>query len=285
MLFISSEKIAETFGTLQALLEGMSADNKINSREIEALKHWIRKHYRVLSRRPFDKIIQTIENALTDNSISDDELKDIKYLCQTVMDTVKPQKEHRIQKLHGIVSGIAADGHINSLEWTYLKKWINKNRELRGSWPFDEIRKLTKKHSSLKRLSNEEKEVMLHYLNDFCGLNNNDSLTHPLNEPGKAITEITGECPDLIIPDKTLCLTGNSEKFPRQKIVEIISNRGGRYSNTVSKKVDYLVICGKGSVMWKYSCYGRKVEGAIALKNQGHPILIVPESDLWKALG
>ncbi len=284
--YLSKSKVMQTFGTLQGLIDGISADNKILPKEVEALRHWLQNHDHISNRPPFTEIIQTIKVALEDNKISDSELKDIRFVCQKVMATLESSKTNtnQIQKLHGIASGIASDGDLNSSEWSYLQKWITNNSELKGSWPFDEIEALTTKHRSSELLTTVEKEVILHYLNDFCGFNGNSALTHPLNEPSKAITGICAVCPDIIIPNKTFCLTGNSKKHPRKKIVEMISSFGGKYKDDMSKQVDYLIVCAEGSSMWTYSCYGRKVEDAVNLRKQGHHVLVIHEFDLWDSL-
>lgn len=51
-----------------------------------------------------------------------------------------------------------------------------------------------------------------------------------------------------------------------------------------SKKVNYLVVGGEGNPCWAYACYGRKVEKAVELRRQGHPIVIVHENDFHDAV-
>lgn len=276
----------QTFGTLQGLIDGISADNVIQPKEVEALRYWIKNHDHISNRAPFAEIIQTIKDALADNKITDGELKDIRYVCQKVMSSFEKNKTrtNQIQKLHGVASGVAADGYLHPTEWIYLQNWILKNPELKGSWPYDEIEALTTKHKSSDLLKPEEVEVVLHYLNDFCGFNGNAALTHPLNEPDTAITGICAVCPEIIISGKTFCLTGESKKFPRKKIAEMILSHGGSFKDDMSKQVDYLIVCDEGSAMWTYSCYGRKVEVAVNLRKQGHPVLIVHEFDLWDCI-
>jgi len=285
--YLSKAKILQTFETLKGLIDGISSDKKILPKEIEALRHWINEHDHVRSRPPFDVIIKTIKSALEDNIITDSELKDIRFVCDKVLSTFDLDTKRgtaQIQRLHGIASGIAADGEINPDEWAYLSKWIEDNSALKGSWPYDEIEALTTKHLNSQELSQVEREVVLHYLNDFCGFNGNSALSHPLNEPGKAITGICAVCPDIEFSDKTFCLTGESKKYPRKKIIDLISSHGGRYKDDMSKLVDYLIVGAEGSSMWSYSCYGRKVEAAVNLRKQGHHVLIIHEFDFWDSL-
>ena len=64
----------------------------------------------------------------------------------------------------------------------------------------------------------------------------------------------------------------------------MITDLGGRTVGTVVKDLDYLIYCSQGSACWAYSCYGRKVEDAISLRQAGAHLLIVAEVDFWDAL-
>lgn len=282
--YLSTTKILQSFETLSGLIEGISADKKIMPTEVEALRYWVRTHDQVSSRPPFDEIIRTIKSALRDNVITECDLQDIQFICHRVLSSfnldAKPGTA-QIQRLHGIASGISSDGEIHPDEWTYLSNWIEENASLKGSWPYDEIEALTVKHFDSQELSQDERGIILHYLNDFCGFNGNSALTHPLNEPSKAITGICAVCPEVTFENKTFCFTGDSKKYSRQEIIEKIQSKGGLYKDQMSKLVDYLIVGADGSPMWAYSCYGRKVEAAVNLRKRGHRVLIVHESDFW----
>ncbi|HPN82790.1 MAG TPA: NAD-dependent DNA ligase, partial [Spirochaetota bacterium] len=61
--------------------------------------------------------------------------------------------------------------------------------------------------------------------------------------------------------------------------------RRGQVQDRVTEETDYLVVGSGGSPYWAFSCYGRKVERAMNLRRDGHPVSIVHESDFWDALG
>ena len=71
----------------------------------------------------------------------------------------------------------------------------------------------------------------------------------------------------------------------KKSVAERIEALGGRVASGVSKKVDYAVVGGARSRLWKYGAYGSKIEKAEALQSEGVPIKIVSEGDLVKALG
>ena len=217
-LYLSTTAILKTFETLHGLIEGISADGRIHPREIEALRYWVQDNDHLRARKPFGEIVDVIRSALMDGAITHDELEDIRYVCTKVLSTFGPsaiEGTGQIQRLHGVVSGIASDGEIHPEEWKFLSKWLRENAALKGSWPYDEIEALISKHARSEELSLVEREVITHYLNDFCGLNGNLALTHPLNEPGMAITGICAVCPEVSIVEKTFCITGESQKYQR----------------------------------------------------------------------
>ncbi len=277
-LFLSQQKIQQTFETLLGLIDGICADNTIKSSEINALKSWVEMHEYLKYRSPFNEIIKIVKPAITDGILTNEEIKDIRYVCVNVL---KNYNAFDIGRLHGLASGIASDGDLNELEWNTLKIWLRESSYLKGSWPYDEINTLVTKHQRAEALSIQEKEIVIYYFNDFCGLNKNLSLTHPLNEPNMPITGICAICPEVEVFEKVFCLTGESRKYPRKEIADKIIEYGGSYKNDVSGLVDYLVVCSEGSPMWIYSCYGRKVEAAIAMRKEGHRIQIIHEFDLW----
>lgn len=281
--FVTKAQIMRSFSTLNGLIMGISADQIVTKDEVLALRRWVKNNLECLLRPPFSSVKDAIEEALLDNKITLEELENIKFVCRNVLvafpDDLKSTK--KIQELHGAAAGIASDGKINASEWQFLKTWISENESLKGTWPYDEIEALTSKHLKIESLSQTDIEMILHYFNDFGGLNENRSLTHPLNEPNLPITAICAICPDIVLKEKTFCLTGKSVKYPREKIATLISSYGGKFKDGMSKGIDYLIVCSDGSPHWAYSCYGRKVEQAVSLRKQGEPIIILNEFDLW----
>jgi hypothetical protein len=48
-------------------------------------------------------------------------------------------------------------------------------------------------------------------------------------------------------------------------------------------ELDYLIVAAERSLSWAFSCYGRKVEAAMALRRAGARLAIVHETDFWDA--
>jgi len=56
-----------------------------------------------------------------------------------------------------------------------------------------------------------------------------------------------------------------------------VERLGGKFTNTINRHLDYLIVGTEGNPCWTYSCYGRKIEDALDLKRQGAGLLIVHE--------
>ena len=61
---------------------------------------------------------------------------------------------------------------------------------------------------------------------------------------------------------KTFVLSGQFALGDKKIVVEQIEARGGRVAAEVSKKVDYVVVGGSRSNLWKFGAYGAKIEKA-----------------------
>ena len=99
-----------------------------------------------------------------------------------------------------------------------------------------------------------------------------------------SISGICAYCPDVEIEGKLFCFTGESYRSTRAEIKAEIERLGGRFRTSVSKNTDFLVVGNAGNPCWAYSCYGRKIEEAMALRKEGAKILIINETDFWDAV-
>ena len=73
------------------------------------------------------------------------------------------------------------------------------------------------------------------------------------------------------------CVTGKFAFGPRSEIEKLIEERGGELSNSITKKVNYLVIGTFSSRDWIHSSYGRKIEKAVEYRDNGDDIAIISE--------
>ena len=90
---------------------------------------------------------------------------------------------------------------------------------------------------------------------------------------------------ELTIFGSIFCLTGASARYTKAEWKGVIEAKGGIFTDSLTKKVDYLVICNKGNPHWAHMSYGRKFEQALKWQSQKHNIKIITEDDFVKAIG
>lgn len=87
--------------------------------------------------------------------------------------------------------------------------------------------------------------------------------------------------PTITFEDMTFCFTGKFDTGSRSDCENVVRERGGKTTSTVSSDVTYLVVGALGSPIWKRGSYGRKIERAINLRRETGQPAIVSECD-WK---
>lgn len=114
--------------------------------------------------------------------------------------------------------------------------------------------------------------VRAQHIYDFFHRPEGQQLVRELRELGIKLTEDTEESPThLPLAGKTLVVTGTLKNYSRQQIEDLIEKLGGKATNSVSSKTDYLVV-GEDP--------GSKLEKARAL---GVPVL--SEEEFEKLIG
>lgn len=81
--------------------------------------------------------------------------------------------------------------------------------------------------------------------------------------------------------ENVFCFAGQSVRVNRSEFAIMIDAAGGVFSRYFTNDVHYLIYGAGGNQCWAFSCYGRIVEQAMALRKSGDPVLIVHENDFW----
>lgn len=280
----SKANLNKSINNFIGIIEGIAVDSKINPQEIDFLNAWLDEHKEVLHKHPFNELAPVVQTAISDNFITEEERENILWLCEKL--TSKEfycEITSTMQRLHGLLAGIASDGLITENELKGLRKWLDDHEELATIWPFDEVNTLVTNVMADGVIDKEEHSMLLDFFMEFTELADNVTLTTPILG-GEKLFGICVTCPDIEFSEKTFCFTGESSIFKREQLVNQIKERGGEFINNVSKKINYLVVGANGNPNWSYSCYGRKIEQAILLRRKGIPIQIIHEYDFHDAI-
>lgn len=272
--YVHGNAVASTaLTTLKGLIEGVTCDSVLNDLERTKILDWVDKFAFLKSHKAVGSVFDYLAEALADGVLTIEESNDIKWMIDRNLVSYYDETTQQIQTLLGIMSGIASDNEISSVELAYLWKWLNDNEHLNGIFPFNEIYSIVCQVGTRKTLSTEQKNYLLKLFNWT------DDKTLTTENPFVPWTID----PSIEFQNKSFCFTGISKKMSRPKISELITSKNGILKG-ISGKLDYLIVCTEANIAWTHSCYGRKIEEAIHLRRNGAKILIIAEKDFWDAL-
>lgn len=172
-----------------------------------------------------------------------------------------------LQQLQGFLMGIVADNVLTVEEIVALNNWMDANKELRGNYPFDRV------FQALKCVL-EDGVIDKDELNDLLILFK--QFIMPTEEAEEVqITTIVG---------KHCCLTGKFSFGEKDKIEQMILEKGGFCDKSVKKSTDYLVVGSQGNENWKQGTYGEKIKKALEWQEKGGSVQIVTEDNFIDAI-
>lgn len=275
-------RLDKSINTLLGILEGIAADRTVSAAEWTMLAQWAEANQALADRHPYNELVPPLIEAMSDGVLSDDEHQDLTWLCQRLRSTeYYDQVTADIQRLHGILSAISADGVITEEEIEKLSSWIADNDHLRKCYPYEEVDSLITSAMKDNWIDPKEQKDLLEFFRGFVDQNIS------VDTPSAKIKPLTGICavaPQIVFEDHRFCFTGESSRATREEMKIMALDRGAKVITDVSHRLNYLVVGADGNPCWAYSCYGRKIEKAMQLRQEGSPILIVHETDYFDAL-
>lgn len=287
--FTKPAELHKAVNTLKGLVAGITTDRNVNDDEFQELINWCIAHSHLVDRHPFSELIPLIKTVCEDGIVTKEEADDVIWLCNNFVSDSNYYNlvTSSLQFLSGLIHGIMADGEITDDEILKLKNWISTNDYLSGSYPFDEIESLLMSILADGKITDDERNMFKAFLSNFIDL----TISYNLSEPEMtalrekySISGICAICQEIDFEDNVFCFTGQSSRAKRSDIAEIIQSHGGRFGNSVTGKTRYLIVGNEGNPCWAFSCYGRKIEEAVARRKNGQMLTIVNELDFWDIL-
>lgn len=185
----------------------------------------------------------------------------------------KHKTNRAIEHLLGMVTGMVADGQLHDLEIKMLSTWLTSYPEATTEFPGSVIaRKVTEVLND--RIITEDERA--HLMEVLLGLASTDFSVTGSAAPEVATLPIDDNI-DVHFSDAMVCFTGEFLYGTRAACERLVLKLGARYADTVSRKVNILVIGTKVSDDWAHTSFGRKIQKAMELRDQGHPIEIISE--------
>ena len=193
--------------------------------------------------------------------------------------------QHRLltkaaQTLIGICGGITSDGAVHDREVQFLSTWLAENPEVSKTWPGCEIARRVRAIMADGVITAEERADLLETLQQLSG--------NYFDGTGAAAPEAPAlpfdDDPCIIFRHRAFCFTGRFLFGTRAACERAILQLGGTAVDTVSKRLDYLVIGTMIEPQWINTTFGRKIEKAVACRDDGGEIVIVSERQWTAAL-
>ena len=283
--FTTRARLDKSMNSLLGLIEGISVDGSINASELGFLQLWLSDHAELKNRHPFNELIPVVQAALADGVLTDEERADITWLCERLRSTEYYDKTTAdLQRLHALVGGIVADGHISEAELRGLSSWLQDHEHLKTCWPYDEIDSLVTAVLSDQKIDEREQKMLKDFFSEFIAVLDERTIVSPSFSEAGTLVGLCAVCPEVDFEGSKFCFTGASTRYTRSTLAETVSRLGGEVVPSISAKVKYLVIGADGNPCWAFACYGRKVEKAVELRKSGARLLIIHENDFHDAV-
>jgi BRCA1 C Terminus (BRCT) domain len=278
--FTGKARFEKSVNSLVGIIEGISIDGAINASEIAFLDNWLLEHRDLAGRHPYTELIPAVSSALKDGVFSKEEKEDVLWLCERLRSVeFFDEVSVDLQRLHAILGGIVADGVVLKEELLGLREWLDSHDHLRSRWPFDEVDSLVVSVLLNGVIDEAEQALLRDFFSEFVSLLDDKTISSPLVEMKGVIGGLCAVCPEISFAGSVFAFTGSSTRYSRAKLIEVVTGLGGVVVESVSKKINYLIIGADGNPCWAYACYGRKVEKAVELRKQGIPVLLIHEND------
>lgn len=274
------------FANLISIIDGMLSDGVITDQEIIYLDTWLLEAEQLIGNGIIRSLRIRISGILADGVITLEEREEIKSFLSVVQKEILDipdvdfySIESDVHLLNGLCKGLISDRVLNNDEIKYLDWWLTQNGALKANYPGKELFNLVKEILKDGEISVEESTTLHKALIDFTGCDLDSGTVDGLSTrlPLDEGTEVA-------IEGKVFCLTGVFLAGKRSAIENQIERIGGLLSSNVTKKIDYLVIGTLSSRDWRYSSHGRKIEKAVAYRDEGIELRIISEEMLIESL-
>lgn len=251
---------------LFGIVSGIVADGEINADEFSALFAWRREHSNEALTPGLRPVFQKFDDVLADGVLTFAEALE---LLDAIGERLGSWTRYRpettaVQMLLGLTQGALADRSITRGELQTFCDWFDALGEYRSDATFAGVERAVRRAAA--DFTPEAESELIRELEDY--------VAPCRNLPTDA--EVQFEA-------KRFVLSGRFAFGKKRDVADEIAKRGGEVASKVTPKVDYLIVGGEKSVLWKYDNYGCKVDEARRLKEEGLAIEILGEGELLNA--
>lgn len=189
---------------------------------------------------------------------------------------IKNRTEKACAQLLGLIAGITADGHLHDLEIQFLRTWLSEKRSEGEHWLSTQLSRHIEQILADGVVTDAERAELMAALQGASGV----SFAETGCVTPDTVSFPADDC-DVVLQGNTFCLTGKFHFGSRGECEAATTAAGGICTGSVNKSTRYLVIGSAGATKsWKQAAYGQKIDSAMKLKENSHPIQVVTE-EVW----
>ena len=267
---------------LKGILEGVIADQQLNEKEILFLDTWLCSPHNFGNDGDVIDLLHEIKPVIKNGHFKQNQLNNLKELIADVIQRKKVEYdtyEDKINELHGILAGIAADNIVNDKEISTLNNWLTTNTTICTKHPADIIARRINEILKDNIITTKEKADLLQTIKKITGQNFEETgLAHGMSTEFFEDNNIES----FNHQNQCICFTGTFLTGPRTAVEAIAKERGARTSSRVTNETTALVTGPIASRDWRFTSHGRKIEKAIELQKKGNQLVIITEQTWLK---
>ena len=180
--------------------------------------------------------------------------------------------DRQVDTLIGLSKGLLADGKIDGSEANFLRNWLAQNRQVSNHPVIIHLFNRVSSMLSDEMLDEEESQELLRTLQQIAG------EPAEFGEIAKSTTlPICKPAPVVRFPAQTFLFTGTCVFGTRKECQSATEKLGGTCASGVTKSLNYLVLGTYVTDSWAHESFGRKIEKAMAYRNDGIALSIITE--------
>jgi NAD-dependent DNA ligase len=181
-------------------------------------------------------------------------------------------QDRQIDTLIGISKGILADSKVNQAEAEFLLSWLIQNKQSSENPIIINLIERVMLMLEDGHLDADESSELFSVLQTITGEASEigelaKTTTLPINKP----------LPQVIFQNMTFLFTGTCAFGTRKDCQKATESLGGIIAKSVTNSLDYLVLGTYVTDSWVHETFGRKIEKAMAFRDNGFPIFIITE--------
>lgn len=279
----------KSLNLLRGMIAGASCDGAITDKELAEIAGWCNAQVSLYDLEPFFQLHSIEYRFISTGRISDNDRETLLtgYMHPSTIRKRIDEKTSELQFLTGLCYGLISDAELTDFEVQALDDWLSTNKNLKGSFLYDNLSELVSKALESSPIQGEDRIALYCFIGDLVDFRYSTNLSASGLEELKrehGIKSFVETDAVITLSGHAICFAGQSPKASHDELLSILEQCGALYREHVSSKTDYLIVLDVPDPAWSFPRYGRKFERGIELMQSGAKLRIVSEAAFWNAV-